>query len=71
VVPTDGGPSGHRCTTEIFDVESGRWQLLDVLRPTVRGSLACVVDAVLAIGGATRVGDEIKFLWDVDALVLR
>lgn len=61
-------------TTEIYDLATGRWKLIDPLLPIVRASLGCAVDAagaVLAIGGGTRAGDEDIFVRNVDALFLK
>ena len=63
-----------RRTTEVYDISSGRWALLDVLLPTGRGSLGCALDAdgaILAIGGATFIDTQLTFLNNVDALLLR
>lgn len=62
-----------RRTTEVFDITSGRWPLLNTLLPTSRGSLGCARDAddaILAIGGGTFIGTQLTFLRDVDALNL-
>jgi hypothetical protein len=61
-------------TTEVFDIATGRWTLIDPLLPVVRGSQGCAVDAngaILAIGGATHVGGVFIFLENVDALLLK
>jgi N-acetylneuraminic acid mutarotase len=63
-----------RRTTEVFDPDTGRWTLLDVLLPTVRASHDCATEAdgtVLAIGGITHIGDLFIFLANVDALSLK
>lgn len=73
VFGADGNFVDGRRTTEIFDVDSGRWKLLGVLFPRTRASFGCAVDgdgAVLAIGGGTHVGGVFEFLRDVDALTL-
>jgi N-acetylneuraminic acid mutarotase len=74
--PGDGTVDGRR-TTEVFDPDTGRWTLLDVLLPPIgRGSHDCATEAdgtVLAIGGITRVvveGPNI-YLANVDALSLK
>lgn len=62
-----------RRTTEVFDISSGRWTLLNTLLPTSRGSLGCARDedgAILAIGGGTLIGTQLVFLRNVDALHL-
>ena len=61
-------------TTEVFDLATGRWKLIDPLLPVVRGSLGCAVEAngaILAIGGGTHVGGVFIFLPNVDALLLK
>jgi N-acetylneuraminic acid mutarotase len=73
--PGDGTVDRRR-TTEVFDPDTGRWTLLDVLLPIGRGSHDCATEAdgtVLAIGGITRVvGDDTNiFLANVDALSLK
>jgi hypothetical protein len=74
VFDSGGGFGGGRRTTEVFDIASGQWKLLDVLLPTLgRGSLGCATEAdgtVLAIGGGTSSGGPIEYVDDVDALVL-
>jgi Kelch motif len=70
----DGTFLGGRRTTEVFDIASGQWRLLDVLLPFNRGSLGCAVEAdgtILAIGGGTLSGDTIIYLANVDALSLK
>jgi N-acetylneuraminic acid mutarotase len=72
----EGTPIDRRRTTEVFDPDTGRWTLLDVLLPFGRGSHDCATEAdgtVLAIGGITRVvGDNTNiFLANVDALSLK
>ena len=70
----DGTFVQARRTTEVFDVHTGRWTLLDVLLPIGRGSHDCATEAdgtVLAIGGITPVGDTRVFLANVDALSLK
>jgi N-acetylneuraminic acid mutarotase len=60
-----------RRTTEVFDLASDRWRLLDVLLPMVRSSLGCAVQAdgtVLAIGGVSHMGPTFFSLANVDAL---
>jgi hypothetical protein len=62
-----------RRTTEVFDLATGRWNLLDVLLPTTRGSHDCATEAdgtVLAIGGITPIEGSPSFLANVDALSL-
>lgn len=64
---------GDRRTTEVFDIATGRWRLLNVLLPFARGSLVCATAAdgtVLAIGGATVRGGTSIYLANVDALSL-
>ena len=64
--PGDGTVDRRR-TTEVFDPDTGRWTLLDVLLPFGRGSHDCATEAdgtVLAIGGINPAG----FLANVDAL---
>lgn len=64
---------GARRTTEVFDLATGRWNLLDVLLPTTRGSHDCATEAdgtVLAIGGITPIEGTPSFLANVDALSL-
>ena len=73
-VSADGTFVGARRTTEVFDIESGEWTLLDVLLPEVRSTHDCAVEAngtVLAIGGATNTGGPPIRLADVDALRIR
>jgi hypothetical protein len=68
-----GDPVDGRRTTEVFDIATGRWNLLDVLLPIVRGSHGCATEAdgtVLAIGGGSGVGANLVFLANVDALSL-
>jgi hypothetical protein len=69
----DGTFVGGRRTTEVLDVASGRWRMLDVLLPFNRGSLGSAAEAdgtVLAIGGGTLSGDTVIHLANVDALSL-
>jgi hypothetical protein len=64
---------GARRTTEVFDLATGRWNLLDVLLPTTRGSHDCATEAdgtVLAIGGITPIEGTPSLLANVDALSL-
>ena len=79
-VSRDDTSKDGRRTTEVFDPDNGRWKLLDVLLPIVRGSNDCAVEldgTVLLIGGATRIdppaGGEptYSFLTNVDALTLK
>lgn len=70
---SDGTFVDGRSTTEVLDLASGRWTLLDVLLPSKRGSHDCATEAdgtVLAIGGITAVGGVRVFLANVDALSL-
>jgi hypothetical protein len=71
----EGTPVDRRRTTEVFDPDTGRWTLLDVLLPIGRGSHDCATEAdgtVLAIGGITRVvADTNIYLANVDALSLK
>jgi N-acetylneuraminic acid mutarotase len=63
-----------RRTTEIFDLDTGEWELLDTLLPKVRGSHGGAIEpdgSILAIGGGTLDDGAIVFLADVDALTLR
>ncbi|HEV8561991.1 MAG TPA: hypothetical protein VGR06_37195 [Actinophytocola sp.] len=69
----DSGLVDVRRTTEVLDLTTGRWALLDVLLPVSRVSLDCAVQpdgTMLAVGGATRTGDGFVELPDVDALTL-
>jgi hypothetical protein len=62
-----------RATTEILDLATGRWSLLRVTLPVVRGSHGCAVQpdgTILAIGGGTHVNRRFIFLANVDALRL-
>lgn len=64
-----------RRNTEVFDLDTGRWTLLDVLLPRERGSHDCAVETdgtVLAIGGFGNTGGGPPFvpLANVDALSL-
>jgi hypothetical protein len=64
-----------RRNTEVFDLEDGRWTVLDVLLPGERGSHDCAVETdgtVLAIGGFgnTSGGPSFVSLANVDALAL-
>ena len=73
--PGDGTVDRRR-TTEVFDPDTGRWTLLDVLLPFGRGSHDCATEAdgtVLVIGGITRVvGDNTNiYLANVDALPIK
>jgi N-acetylneuraminic acid mutarotase len=65
---------GGGYTTEIFDIDTGRWTMLKAMFSRPRGGHGCAVEAdgtVLAIGGATRTGAGLAFLRDVDALSLK
>ncbi len=69
----DGRFVDARRTTEVLDLNTGRWTLLDVPLPTVRVSHDCAVQpdgTILAIGGVTVAGGQFTFLPDVDALTL-
>lgn len=69
----DGNFVDARRTTEVLDLTTGRWTLLDTLLPTVRVSLDCAVQPVttiLAISGATFADGLFTFLPNVDALTL-
>ena len=69
----DGSFVDGRRTTEVLDLATGRWVLLDVLLPAVRISHDCAVQldgTVLAIGGATFAGGAFTILPNVDALTL-
>jgi N-acetylneuraminic acid mutarotase len=73
VFAADGSFIDDRRTTEVFDLETGRWTMLDALLPTVRGSLGCAVEeegTIIAIAGATRLGPGPPFISvaNVDAL---
>lgn len=62
-----------RRTTEVLDLETGQWILLDVLLPFVRASLDCVTKPngnILAIGGGTHESGSFTYLADVDELAL-
>jgi N-acetylneuraminic acid mutarotase len=64
----------HRRTTEVFDPQTGRWTLLDVLLPINRATHGCATEAdgtVLAIGGFTHVAGTFTALANVDALSLK
>jgi hypothetical protein len=64
---------GNRRTTEVLNIDSGRWHTLDVLLNPARGGLSCAIaadGAVLAISGATIVDTQTVFVSDVDALRL-
>jgi hypothetical protein len=72
----EGIPVDRRRTTEVFDPDTGRWTLLEILLPIGRGSHDCATEVdgtVLAIGGITRVvGDNTNiYLANVDALSLK
>jgi N-acetylneuraminic acid mutarotase len=61
-------------TTEVFDPDTRRWTLLDVLLPEGRASFDCAIErdgTVLAIGGSTNVGASFTYLADVDGLKIR
>jgi Kelch motif len=50
---------GSRRTTEVYDLATGRWQVLRAELPEPRGSLGCATEAdgtVLAIGGGSSAG---------------
>jgi N-acetylneuraminic acid mutarotase len=67
----DGTRVGPRRTTEVFDLETGRWTLLKVLLPTGRASHDCATEAdgtVLAIGG---INSRFIPVPNVDALSLQ
>jgi hypothetical protein len=71
LVVVGGFDPDARRTTEVFDPDTGRWTLLDVLLPIGRGTHDCATEAdgtVLAIGGANGAG---VFLANVDALSLK
>jgi N-acetylneuraminic acid mutarotase len=62
-----------RRTTEVLDLTTGRWTLLDVPLPAVRVSHDCAVQpdaTILAIGGVTVANGQFTFLPNVDALNL-
>jgi hypothetical protein len=62
-----------RRTTEVLDLATGRWTLLEVLLPTNRISLDCAVQpdrTILAISGSTFTGNGFAILPNVDALTL-
>jgi hypothetical protein len=70
-----GSLADFRRTTEVLDVGTGRWTLLNALLPVARGANGCATEAdgtVLTIGGASWVapGSPFVFLSDVDALRL-
>ena len=74
VVVAGGGSTFGRRTTEVFDPDTGRWTLLDVLLPHDRVSHDCATEAdgtVLAIGGITPISGAPTFLANVDALSLK
>lgn len=63
-----------RRTTEVLDLATGRWTLLDVLLPANRISLGCAAQpngTILAIGGAAFADGSFTELTNVDALTLR
>jgi hypothetical protein len=65
---------GGGYTTEIFDIDTGRWTMLKATFSRPRGGHGCAVEAdgtILAIGGATRTGAGLAFLCDVHALSLK
>jgi N-acetylneuraminic acid mutarotase len=68
---------GARRTTEVFDLATGRWTLLDMLLPTARGSLHSATETdgtILAIGGFVgggRDGGTPTPIANVDALSLK
>ncbi len=73
VLSRGGTAVDGRRTTEIFDLDTGEWVLLDVLLPKMRGSHGSAIEpdgTILAIGGGTLVDEQFVFLADVDALVL-
>jgi N-acetylneuraminic acid mutarotase len=73
-ISADGTIVQARRTTEVFDLATGQWTLLDVLLPIGRVSHDCATAAdgtVLAIGGATKVGDTFPALANVDGLSLK
>lgn len=68
-----GNFAGNRRTTEVLNIDTGRWHRLDALLDPARGGLACAIAAdrsVLAIGGAELVGGQTVVVSDVDALRL-
>jgi hypothetical protein len=69
------GTFGRRRTTEVFDPDTGRWALLDVLLPVDRSGHDCATEAdgtVLAIGGITSGAEDTDiYLAKVDALSLK
>jgi hypothetical protein len=73
----DGTFLGARRTTEVFDLATGRWTLLDMLLPAARGSLHSATEAdgtILAIGGFVgggRDGGSPTPIANVDALTLK
>ncbi|TWP54329.1 hypothetical protein FKR81_01895 [Lentzea tibetensis] len=70
----DGEIVKVRRTSEVFNLHTGRWTLLDVLLPVGRVSHDCAVQpngTVLAIGGGSPVGGTPRYLADVDALSLK
>lgn len=69
----DAGFVTARRTTEVLDLTTGRWTLLDVPLPIVRVSHDCAVQpdgTILAVGGVTGSPGQFTFLPDVDALTL-
>lgn len=65
---------GGGLTTEVFNIDTGRWTLLRAKLPQFRGGHACATEAdgtVLAIGGAIRVGTNIILVSNVDALSIK
>ena len=56
---------GSRRTTEVYDLATGRWQVLRAELPEPRGSLGCATEAdgtVLAIGGGSFAGPAAEVL---------
>lgn len=63
-----------RRTTEVLDLDTGHWTLLDALLPFVRASQDCAVTPngnILAIGGATHDSGTFTYLANVDELALK
>jgi kelch-like protein 2/3 len=66
------GPTGRR-TTEVFDIQTGKWILLNALLPFIRGSLGSAIESdgtVLAIAGGTIRNGVIEYVADVNALTI-
>jgi N-acetylneuraminic acid mutarotase len=72
-VAVEGTVVFRRRTTEVFDLDTGRWTLLDVLLPTDRASHDCATEAdgtILAIGGFATTNNGASTVPNVDALSL-